>query len=148
MVNMQEIAKTILDEGMFDYGSTISRVEFCRMFGIKPLTEDEASDLSFNEIKSRITEDELNELQAANIIRAGLLNQGKHFERRGDIYRVCLVSENESRAANLFAAGQRKYRKAQTLIQNTPTNAVTPDSHIANKILVAMGSVDRKQNRI
>lgn len=62
----------------------------------------------------------LKELGAIDYVRNILLGQGKYLESKGDLYRVCLPSENRIYVERYMKSADKKLKRASRLSRSTP----------------------------
>ena len=65
----------------------------------------------------------LRELGAIDYVRNILLGQGKYLEAKGDVYRICLPSENRTHVERYMKSADNKLRRASRLSRSTPATA-------------------------
>ena len=99
------------DQGLLEYGSHISGDLVRGFLGLK--YPEYGTKRDFDAVT-------LAELGAIQYIRNQLLNEGKYLANVQGDYRICLPSENKRQADAYLASANRKLRRAQKLVMNTP----------------------------
>jgi len=135
--SQKEIFDSLDQQKLFDYGNTIHKSEFLRLFGLNPLTEEQSDGMKLHEIIKRVQSDELKELAIVDYVRRKLLAHGKFLSRDNDNYRVALPSENAAMADKYMRAATRKIRRARTLLKSTPPEVLIANGSIASRLLIA-----------
>ena len=107
------LLKTLRDMALTEYGSVISGDMVREILGLE-VPEYGRRD-AFNEIA-------LKEMAAIGYVRDQLLNEGKYIGQVNGNYRVFLPSENKAQADAYEASADRKLRRAQKLLKNTPAS--------------------------
>lgn len=107
----KELFTALVDNGLVDYGS-----EFPASF------VHEVLGLEFPESAPKRVYDDLalKELGAIDYVRNILLGQGKYLESKGDLYRVCLPSENRIYVERYMKSADKKLKRASRLSRSTP----------------------------
>lgn len=95
-----------------EYGSEFPATLVHEIVGIA--YPDTASKRVFDELA-------LKELSAIDYVRNVLIGQGKYLEARGDIYRICLPSENRVYVELYMKSADNKLRRASRLSRSTPS---------------------------
>lgn len=110
------MSKALLSELMrrklTDYGSEFPATLVHEIVGIA--YPDTASKRVFDDLA-------LKELSAIDYVRNVLIGQGKYLEARGDIYRICLPSENRVYVERYMRSADNKLRRASRLSRSTPS---------------------------
>lgn len=65
----------------------------------------------------------LKELSAIDYVRNILLGQGKYLEANGQMYRICLPSENRIHVERYMKSADKKLKRAGRLSRSTPPSA-------------------------
>lgn len=107
----KELFTALVNNGLVDYGS-----EFPASF------VHEVLGLEFPESAPKRVYDDLalKELGAIDYVRNILLGQGKYLESKGDLYRVCLPSENRIHVERYMKSADKKLKRASRLSRSTP----------------------------
>lgn len=112
---MENVFKTLNDQGLLEYGATFTAEYFKQLCGIvEPKT---GTRKDFESIA-------LAELSAIDFIRNVLIQNGRYIKKDGDSYRVLLPSENAKQADLMRESARKKLKKAKSLETNTPTESV------------------------
>jgi len=159
MSQNQKQNKSIIDalvkQGKLNYGCVIPVHDIHDAFGIIPLDDEEIQNQSLNltDIKKYLAETVFEELAVTDLIRRILLEHGKYFEKTKDSYRVCLPSENRTRANKYFDSAQRKVKRGQTLLLNTKAEDLDPKEKAEKNNTIAKNamldnSIKRLENRL
>ena len=133
---LRELIQELINSNQFKYGSSIPINTLLNSLSIYPLTEHDAEGMSYKDMNERWKSDELEELNATNILRTLLLNEGKHFEKKNGNYRVCLPSENVTIADRFQKSAQRKIAKSRKLLLRTPKEFLGEINEISSKLLL------------
>lgn len=110
----KELFNELMARGMTGYGSEIPATLVHQILGIE--YPESASKKVFDELALR-------ELGAIDYVRNILLGQGKYLESKGDVYRICLPSENRLYVERYMKSADKKLKRANRLSRNTPTIA-------------------------
>ena len=113
---MNEIHKALYralqETGLLEYGSRIEGELIREQLGIQvPRTGT----------KEQFDQIALRELAAVDFIRTLLLREGKYLAGDKDGYKILLPSENRAQVDAYMSQADRKLRRAQTLLRNTPS---------------------------
>ena len=107
----KELFTQLLARGLTGYGAEFPATLVHEILGIQ--YPESASKKVFDDLALR-------ELGAIDYVRNILLGQGKYLESKGDIYRVCLPSENRMYVERYMKSADNKLRRANRLSRNTP----------------------------
>lgn len=112
---MNEIHKALYralqEAGLLEYGSRIEGEMIREQLGIQ--TPKTGTKEQFDQIALR-------ELTAVDFIRTLLLREGKYLAGDKGGYKILLPSENRAQVDAYMSQADRKLRRAQTLLRNTP----------------------------
>ena len=104
--------RVLQEAGLLEYGSRIEGELIREQLGIQmPRTGT----------KEQFDQIALRELTAVDFIRTLLLREGKYLAGDKGGYKILLPSENRAQVDAYMSQADRKLRRAQTLLRNTPS---------------------------
>ena len=143
---MEDIFDQLLAQGTFDYGCTIPAAELLAYFDFEAATDADMEGWQPDKIRKQIQADVLVELGIVSKIRDKLLDLGRYIGKDKGAYRIFLPSENAQVADNLLASSNRKARRANRLMQATPTQAAAP-TNAGSRAAISAVRADRLSAR-
>ena len=124
--------RVLQEAGLLEYGSRIEGELIREQLGIQmPRTGT----------KEQFDQIALRELTAVDFIRTLLLREGKYLAGDKGGYKILLPSENRAQVDAYMSQADRKLRRAQTLLRNTPTRTHKQADQTEARIMMKRESI-------
>lgn len=126
--------RALQEAGLLEYGSRIEGGTIRDAMGLRMPTTG---------TKEQFDQIALRELAAVDFIRTLLLREGKYLAGDKDSYKILLPSENRAQVDAYMSQADRKLRRAQTLLRNTPAQTVRQLDQTEARIMMKRESIRR-----